>query len=325
MIAQIVDGERPDGGPHDGVREAQADDGRDGIDARGTQGHDDQQHRQAELYDERIALGDELRHKDDAAKIANQQRYKGIHAKVVGNIGRNIVVVAVWDQRVDGDNLGTHIEEYGENAQPKIGIVKDAALLLPFLALFELDFGKTCQLHKYHQRNQYRGHNEIRQDDAVGELLKQSLLFRTVRGDTDLLKQVLFSGKQRLVKHQNANHSGEFVADAHNAHTAGGRFHRTQHGDVGIAGCLQQRESAALQEQAQQEKGVAACHRARHEHHATDGHDDQAQRHPVAIAGLFQHVGRGYRHHKIGDIEGEGHQIALHLRGKFTGGGHIRD
>ena len=100
---------------------------------------------------------------------------------------------------------------------------------------------------------------------------------------------MFLAAEQGVVEHQNANHTCQLVADSHNAHTAGCRFNRADNGDVWIAGSLQKRQAAALQEEPQQKHGVAAHLRARDEHHAADGHDDQAQSHSVAVARLLQH------------------------------------
>ena len=55
----------------------------------------------------------------------------------MGNCGRNAVKVAVRNQRVDGDDFRTHIEEDSENAEPQIREAENAGLLaIDFLLLF---------------------------------------------------------------------------------------------------------------------------------------------------------------------------------------------
>ena len=73
VVAQIMDSQRPDGGPHDGMREAQTDDGNDGDNARCTQCHDNQRDREQQLDNQSLPLRNHLGDKQDAADITHQQ------------------------------------------------------------------------------------------------------------------------------------------------------------------------------------------------------------------------------------------------------------
>ena len=66
MSAQIMDGERPDGGPHDGMRETQHDDAGDGEHPFGEERHADQCGSQAYVDNQGLALRNHLRDGGDA-------------------------------------------------------------------------------------------------------------------------------------------------------------------------------------------------------------------------------------------------------------------
>ena len=96
----------------------------------------------------------------------------------MGNCGGNSVIVAVWNQRVDGDDFRTHIEEDGENAEPQIREAENAGFLAVDLLLLFHNFRQMSGFDEEYQRDEHSRHDEVGDDDAVGELLQHSFFLR---------------------------------------------------------------------------------------------------------------------------------------------------
>ena len=158
----------------------------------------------------------------------------------MGHCGRNAIIVTVRNQRVNGDDFRTHIEEDGENAEPQIREAEDAGLLaIDFLLLFH-NFGQMSGFDEEHQRDEHSRHDEVGDNDAVGELLQHSFFFRTGSHLLDALEEVFFAAEKGVIEDQDADHAGHLVADAHDAHAPRRRLNRTDDRDEGVAGGLQQ-------------------------------------------------------------------------------------
>ena len=184
----------------------------------------------------------------------------------------NAVVVTVRNQRVNGDDFRTHIEENGQHAKPHIRETENAGLLTAYFLLLLDNVGQMRGFDEEHQRDEHGRHDDIRHDDPVGELLQHSLFLRTGSHLLDALEKMLFAAEQGVVEHEDADHAGHLVANTHDAHTPCRRLDRSDDRDVWVAGCLQQRQPTTLQEQTQQEQRVTAHFRARNEHQTAHGH-----------------------------------------------------
>ena len=301
------------------MREAHQHDENDRRNTRREQRSCQKQQRERQACDERLALGHVFRNEHDTDQIADRRSHQTAYAQLRRHVARQPLRLAVKRQRIDRDDLGTHIQEQADRPEPEIGIVQQRAALMTGLLAIRLDID-LGQLRREpdHQReqNQHDRDADIGHDDLLGKHMQLGNLIGA--GQTgDLGRYSLDVREQETAQQENTGHAGNLVADAHDTDALRSALDRAENRHIRIRGGLQQREPGPLQEQSEQEQRIAAVQCGRNEQNRTDGHSQQPVRHAPDEPAATQHPRRRNGHDEIGNVKSERHEIGLEI-GEFA-------
>ena len=88
--------------------------------------------------------------------------------------------------------------------------------------------GSLASLMKNYQQDEYCGDNDVRKDDLFGEVLANRFSgFFCHQAAFQLCQFGVEAGEKGFVDGVDTDDTGEFVAHAHDADTAGGGFYRS--------------------------------------------------------------------------------------------------
>ena len=170
----------------------------------------------------------------------------------------------IADQGVHADDLRTDVEEQGQDPAPESRACEktQAMFALRFfvagVSVFRaclVDVGQSGVFHKQCKQRKENHNQDVGNQAFMGQAVQHGFADAGIQhGVFQFLHDFVRCFQRHGSESDRSQHSGELVADTHDADSPGGCFRRTQDSRVRVGCCLQQGEAGSHQEQAGQEE-----------------------------------------------------------------------